>query len=411
MLHFDPKPPAEALAWWQDKTPVTPEEFMELSAEAQARAFTVSGLYRLDQISMVHKALEGSIAKGRPMAEFKREMATKLSGKLSAYRLETIYRTNAQSAYQAGRYAQLMRTTETMPYWRYVAVGDKRTRPTHKALHGLVRHHDDDFWNSFYPPNGFRCRCTVQALSDRQMQQRGLEAGAGTPGMIIWKDPDTGMEVPVVPHPDAGFSGNVGKQSWQADFGKYRADFKQGALAAIGRSCKSRGCYPQLKRFIAQGDLEDMETAMWARDESQFGVWVETVLSAMQPKGELYPVGNLPSRVLNKLQTQPRLALVTIDDKQLVHMARTLKAARGTALSVEELKNIPVRLNSSKWYRDKEKSNYLFCWLRAGDEWIKVAVEMDYRIDGRKNLVANHIITSGVVSKADLLKEGQYEEM
>lgn len=214
MLRFDPKPPEEALAWWQNKVPVSKPEFEDMTAEARARAFTAAGLHRLDQVSLVHKAIEGSIAAGRPMEEFKREMGKKLDGRLSAYRLETVYRTNVQSAYHAGRYSQMMRASETMPWWRYVAVDDSSTRPSHKALNGLVRRYDDPFWDDFYPPNGFRCRCTVQALSDRQMLQKGYEAGEGTPGMLLWVDPKTGAETPVVPRPDLGFYGNVGKQSW-----------------------------------------------------------------------------------------------------------------------------------------------------------------------------------------------------
>lgn len=414
MLRFDPQPPAAALAWWQKKVPVTSDEFEDLSTEARARAFTVAGLHKLDQVSAVHKALETTIATGRPMEEFKRDMGRKLDGKLSAYQLETIYRTNVQSAYHAGRYSQMMRVSENMPFWRYVAVDDSRTRPSHKALNGIVRRFDDPFWDDFYPPNGFRCRCTVQALSDRQMRQKGYEAGEGTPGMLLWVDPQTGAETPVVPMPDQGFYGNVGKQAWQADFGKYRADLKQATLAGIGAACKKEGCYPQLKRFIGQGDLEDMETAMWARTMAhglQFGAWVETVLTTMRPKGELYPVGNLPARVLRKLETQPRLALVSLDDKQLVHMARAIKEARGTALTADELKELPARLASAQWYRDKEKGNYLFCWLRAGEEWVKVVVEMDYHIDGRKNLVANHIITSGVTRQRNLEDGNLYEEL
>lgn len=414
MLHFDPKPPEEALAWWQNKVPVSKDEFENMTAEARARAFTASGLHKLDQVSLVHKAIGDAMAAGRPMEEFKREMGKKLDGKLSAYRLETVYRTNVQSAYHAGRYSQMMRVSENMPWWRYVSVDDSRTRPSHKALHGLVRRYDDPFWDAFYPPNGFRCRCTVQALSDRQMDRKGYEAGEGTPGMMVWIDPQTGAETPVVPRPDLGFHGNVGKQHWRPDLGKYRADLKEATLAGIGAACKKDGCYPQLKRFLQQSDLEDMETAMWARDLAhglQFGAWVETVLAAMRPKGELYPVGNLPARVLRKLSVQPRLSLVTIDDKQLAHMARAVKEARGSALTVEELKEIPAQLAAAKWYRDKEKDNYLFCWLRAGDEWIKVVVEMDYRIDDRKNLVANHIITSGVVEQRVITDENLYEEL
>ena len=43
----------------------------------------------------------------------------------------------------------------------YRTVGDSRVRPDHEALDGIAKPVDDPFWNTFYPPNGFLCRCTV----------------------------------------------------------------------------------------------------------------------------------------------------------------------------------------------------------------------------------------------------------
>lgn len=246
MLHFDPLPPEEALAWWQNKVPVSRAEFENMTAEARARAFTVSGLHRLDQVSMVHKALGDSIAAGRPMAEFQRDIAKKLDGKHNAYRLETVYRTNVQSAYHAGRYTQMMRVADRMPWWRYVAVDDSRTRPSHRAMHGVVRRYDDPFWDDFYPPNGFRCRCTVQALSERQMDNKGYKAGEGTPGMMVWVDPQTGAETPVVPRPDQGFYGNVGKRHWLETLLPLVSAKLAVLPSAVGASFASKG---QLESF------------------------------------------------------------------------------------------------------------------------------------------------------------------
>ncbi|MGN7062088.1 phage head morphogenesis protein, partial [Neisseria sp. P0001.S006] len=60
------------------------------------------------------------------------------------------------------------------PGWQSSAILDSRTRQSHAAAHGAVNHIDDPFCNYFYPPNGFNCRCTVRALSDRDLKRRNL---------------------------------------------------------------------------------------------------------------------------------------------------------------------------------------------------------------------------------------------
>ncbi|QGM80669.1 phage minor head protein [Otariodibacter oris] len=93
----------------------------------------------------------------------------------SPRRLETIYRTNMQSALSAQRYQQLMDNVDNRPYWQYSAILDSRTRPRHASMHGLVFRYDDPFWATFYPPNGFNCRCSVKALKQRDLDRNHLQ--------------------------------------------------------------------------------------------------------------------------------------------------------------------------------------------------------------------------------------------
>lgn len=44
---------------------------------------------------------------------------------------------------------------------QYRTANDNRVRLEHKVLHGITLPVSDPFWEEFFPPNGWRCRCTV----------------------------------------------------------------------------------------------------------------------------------------------------------------------------------------------------------------------------------------------------------
>lgn len=207
--------PEDALAFWRDKKPVTSAEFAKLEEAAQARAFTVAGLAQQDLLADLHASLLEAMKSGQTFAWWKKRIPQILdeTGWMGA-RVETIFRTNVQTAYAAGRYRQMQEVSKARPYWQYIAVMDDRTRPGHAALNGLVFPADHPFWATNYPPNGFRCRCTVRSLSARQVKKRGLEVLTEIPRDLIYIDPKTGMERLI--HsiaPDDGFAVNPAK-SW-----------------------------------------------------------------------------------------------------------------------------------------------------------------------------------------------------
>lgn len=206
---FGPVRPAEAIRFLQDKVAVTREEFDRLSDAAKARAFTVSGLARVDMVEAVRRSMLDAMGQGIPLKEWKANVgqALEAAGYTGdrALRLETIFRTNVQSAYMAGRYAEMTAMADTFPYWQYSAVNDGRTRPAHRALSGKVYPAGHPFWDTWFPPNGFNCRCSVRALTRSQVEDRGLTVETEIPEEI-----DTASG-PVRMTPDQGFATNVGK--------------------------------------------------------------------------------------------------------------------------------------------------------------------------------------------------------
>lgn len=235
MIGFTPLPFDEAIAFFRNKIPLTPAMFRQLTTDAKTKAFTVADTARMDVITDLYGAIDRAIADGTTIADFKKSvqgiMARRGWDGLAPYRVDTIYRTNIQQAYQAGHYAQLKEVSGRRPYWQYVAVMDGRTRPAHARMNGKVFRHDDPFWATSYPPNGFNCRCTVRSLSDDEMDREGLALSNISTGGIA----------------DPGFD-RAPDISFQPDLDRYRHDIARRYIedAIMG---------PDFARFFA-GDVK-----------------------------------------------------------------------------------------------------------------------------------------------------------
>jgi SPP1 gp7 family putative phage head morphogenesis protein len=96
------------------------------------------------------------------------------------YRLETYYRTQVQQAYGASRWqaAQEPEIAEILWGFEYVAILDDRARPSHAARDGMRLAKNDPTWTSWWPPNGFNCRCTTIELF---AAQEPVRKGSGDP--------------------------------------------------------------------------------------------------------------------------------------------------------------------------------------------------------------------------------------
>src|SRR5690606_21236970 len=163
----------EALRYARDKRVVLSDEFYLLDLNARQYATTVSYLASLDQIRTVINLTNKAIEDGSTFQEFQK--AVKESGiELSPHHLDNIFRTNIQNAYAHGIWTQQQENKANRPYLKYSSLTDSRVRPSHLALNNIVRHIDDSFWLTHYPPNGFLCRCGVDALTEAQAKKQGI---------------------------------------------------------------------------------------------------------------------------------------------------------------------------------------------------------------------------------------------
>ncbi|ENX13309.1 hypothetical protein F895_02613 [Acinetobacter sp. CIP 64.2] len=181
---MQPVPFLEAMRYAQLKKIVLPDEFYSLDLRTRQYASTVSFLSSLEQINTVMQAVNKSIAEGSTFNDFKELVADSGIALPESY-LDNVFRTNVQSAYAHGRWQQQQRNKAARPYLMYSAIDDSRVRPSHLAMNRIIRHIDDPFWLIWYPPNGFRCRCTVIALTEKQALKYGITSDEDLPDVAV----------------------------------------------------------------------------------------------------------------------------------------------------------------------------------------------------------------------------------
>lgn len=199
-------PPEEAIKLLESKGLVVSESWRDLWKAAHARAFTVARTAGFDVLGDIRTALNDTLEKGETLESFQKQLTPILQRKgwwgkaidpetgeiLKTYegttrpveygsprRLKLIFEQNAQTAFMAGRYKEMMDAVDTHPYWQYVAVLDSRTRPAHRALHGRIFRYDDPVWAVAYPPNGWRCRCRPRPMTASRIKREGLAISSG----------------------------------------------------------------------------------------------------------------------------------------------------------------------------------------------------------------------------------------
>jgi SPP1 gp7 family putative phage head morphogenesis protein len=200
MLNFSfSQTPDENIAYLLSKKREAHFNYSEMMFEAHHAAFTVAKITKADLLLDIQASLIRAQKDGITFEQWQKEIRPTLEKKgwwglkqimnpktgefrevnIGARRLRTIFETNMRTANaQARANAQYSGYAE---YLRYVAIMDSRTREEHRSLHGTILHRDSEFWEENYPPNGWGCRCRVDAWTKSQIEKRGWEIQEDAP--------------------------------------------------------------------------------------------------------------------------------------------------------------------------------------------------------------------------------------
>jgi len=224
-------PFAEAIEYFKNKLNKPSNYWYDFLRDQHSRAFVVAGATHSDLLSDLRSAVEMGLTEGTTLTDFRKDF-DRIVAKYGwdykgtrGFRTDVIFNTNISTAYSAGQYKQSMAVIDKFPIWRYKTAGDTRVRPLHASWNGVTLRHDDPFWNTHYPPNGWGCRCYVTSFMKGEVPL----SKAPDDGTYEWINPNTGKVSKIPNGIDAGWDYNVG-EAW----GKQTSEQSMSAWKATG---------------------------------------------------------------------------------------------------------------------------------------------------------------------------------
>jgi len=373
--------PDAALRWLNNKGLRIRGDAENMGATDHAHAFGFANLARLDIAQDIVNGLRDALANGQTVRQFQDALTPLLkkkgwwgtdekidltTGEITQKqmgnpaRLSTIFRTELQGAYAAGRYESMLANAETRPYWRYVAVMDMRTRPAHARLHNRVFHYLDPIWKFIFPPNGFNCRCRVEALTEAEVIALGLVISktdseitqqvmtdlddAGNPVFtpvngVRFTDPD-GKSVSFFP--DVGFDRNSAREVWRANLDRYDTALARPYVAAglagpeLGEMLKSARAGEQNGEQLAAAVLTPADAAAFGLKSRT--VWLTEHRLAQQLRDATLPAADELPVVQNVIES----AVVVTRDGSVVMFFSPREAGGWYAVTLDAAQRVSL---------------------------------------------------------------------
>lgn len=400
------------------------EHWTDIWQAEHQKAFTVARSAGYDILGDIHSSLVKHMQEGGTFRDFKQELQPILEAKGwfgtktetingtertvqlgSPRRLQIIYDTNIRVSEAQGAWEQQQKLKAERPYLRYVCILDSNTRPLHKTWHSIVLSIDDAFWDTHYPPNGWKCRCDVESLSEADLVEYDYKLSkAPEMGFKAWVNPNTGEELLVPKGIDPGFGYHIGKTNPELQGAKLAMDKLVSLPPSIGA------------RALPTQALDAVQT--------EFSQWVDSLgrraaVGDFQARGERRVVGVLQPEVLNYLQTKNinlETAAIVFPDSEVFHSIRTVKVE---PLPLATLKAMPKLLtNPLAIYKEINVDALIYVIDVLGGEGRergegregKLVMLLNYRTTIAKQKTSINLIKTGKVVKnlSEFENKGKY---
>lgn len=150
----------------------------ELTAALEQNAFMFAGFKIFHEANEIAANLKGDDGGFKPFSTFLKDVKN-IDETYNKQYLRAEYNFATASTAAAIKWKEFEEDGDRYNL-QYRTAGDERVRDEHAVLHNTTLPPSDPFWSSYYPPNGWNCRCTaVQVRKSKYPESDSAAAIAG----------------------------------------------------------------------------------------------------------------------------------------------------------------------------------------------------------------------------------------
>lgn len=187
-----------SLAYWFQRYGKSYDALYQTNADfllqVNKNLYEFSGAKAFQELLLFNSQLVDANGRIKPFGQYRKDLQ-KLNLQFNDRYLRTEYNTALKTAQHAKKWHDIEANKDLYPNIRYRTVGDSKVRDEHAALEGQVWPVEHSFWDKYYPPNDWNCRCYAEPTQDKASDGKvpdvplkpNFDNNAGKYGVIFTK--------------------------------------------------------------------------------------------------------------------------------------------------------------------------------------------------------------------------------